>query len=113
VEPRVPTPEDPPQDPPGSPTPIPTQPALRADFSLQLGTYRHYYDVQIVAVNKDSAREEAFQTLTEAADEKRRKYKSLGTIFHPLIFSTGGLMEKSTAREYKNLQKALGPPIAR
>jgi hypothetical protein len=74
-----------------------------------LGTSRHYYDVQIVAINKDSAREDAYSTLTEAADEKRRKYSALGAFFHPLIFSAGGLMEKDTSKAYKGLQKLLGP----
>jgi hypothetical protein len=80
----------------------------RPDFSVLLGTTRHYYDVQIVAINKDSAREDAYATLTEAADEKRRKYRELGALFHPLIFSAGGLMEQDTAKEYRALQKLLG-----
>ena len=85
---------------------------LRTDFSVLLGTSRYYYDVQIVAVNKDSAREDAYSTLTEAASEKKRKYSSLGAFFHPLIFSAGGLMEKATAQAYKGLQKLLGPQKA-
>ena len=82
---------------------------LRADFSLMLGTSRYYYDVQIVAINKDSAKDIAYNTLTEAANEKRRKYKELGSYFYPLIFSAGGLMEKDTAIAYKALQKLLNP----
>jgi len=85
---------------------------LRADFSVLLGTSRYYYDVQIVAINKDSARQDAFDTLTEAANEKRRKYSALGAFFEPMIFSAGGLMEKDTAKAYKKLQKLLGPARA-
>jgi hypothetical protein len=54
---------------------------LRTDFSVLLGTSRYYYDVQIVALNKDSAREDPFSTLKEAADAKRQKYRALGTFF--------------------------------
>jgi hypothetical protein len=82
---------------------------LRADFSVLLGTSRNYYDVQIVAVNKDSARADAYSTLSEAAIAKRQKYKCLGAHFQPLIFSAGGLMEKDTAVAYQGLQKLLGP----
>ncbi|KAL2073950.1 hypothetical protein VTL71DRAFT_11276 [Oculimacula yallundae] len=84
----------------------------RPDFSVLLGTSRHYYDVQIVAINKDSAREEAFDTLSEAAASKRQKYKDLGLNFHPLIFSAGGLREASTAKAYKALQELIGPSRA-
>ena len=86
--------------------------ARRPDFSALLGTSRYYYDVQIVAVNKASAREGAFETLEEAAAEKRRKYSHLGAHFIPLIFSAGGLMEKTTAKAYKSLQKLIGPIAA-
>jgi hypothetical protein len=82
---------------------------LRADFSVKLGTSRYYYDIQVVAINKASARLEAQETLTEAANAKRLKYQALGGFFHPLIFSAGGLMEKDTAQAYKGLQKLLGP----
>ena len=85
---------------------------LRADFSVLIGNNRHYYDVQIVAVNKDSGRDNPYSTLTEAADAKRRKYKALGAFFRPLIFSAGGLMEKDTAHAYKALQKLVGPARA-
>ncbi|PVH67463.1 hypothetical protein DL98DRAFT_443562, partial [Cadophora sp. DSE1049] len=85
----------------------------RPDFSVLLGTSRHYYDVQIVAINKDSAREEAYATLSEAANAKRLKYKDLGLVFHPLIISAGGLMEKETAKAYKALQDLLGPSRAK
>ena len=86
---------------------------LRADFSVLLGARRQYYDVQIVAINKDSAKEDAYNTLAEAATEKRRKYKSLGTQFQPIILSAGGLMEKDTAAAYQGLQKLLGPVRAK
>jgi len=85
---------------------------LRADFSVLIGTSRYYYDVQIVAINKDSSKQEAYDTLTEAAKEKRRKYKALGAFFEPIIISAGGLMEKDTAKAYKRLQKILGPSRA-
>ncbi|KAG4439477.1 hypothetical protein IFR05_005056, partial [Cadophora sp. M221] len=85
----------------------------RPDFFVLLGTTRHYYDVQIVAINKDSARKEAFTTLTEAALEKRRKYSNLGVFFHPLIISAEGLIEKNTAKDYKALQGLLGDSSAK
>lgn len=69
--------------------------------------------MQIVAINKDSARDDAYATLAEAAAEKRRKYSALGPFFTPLIFSAGGLMEKETAKAYKSLQKLLGPAAAK
>ena len=72
-------------------------------------TKRQYYDVQIVAVNKDSAKDDAYKTLTEAAQAKRHKYRTLGSSFYPLIFSAGGLMEKDTAEAFQGLQKLLGP----
>jgi hypothetical protein len=43
---------------------------LRADFSILIGTTIYYYDVQIVALNKDSAREDPYSTLEEAAKAK-------------------------------------------
>ena len=93
------------------PTPITASIALensqRPDFSVLIGTSRHYYDVQIVAINKDSAREEAYATLSEAANAKRLKYSALGPVFHPLILSAGGLMEAETAKTYKALQGLL------
>jgi hypothetical protein len=87
--------------------------STRPDFSVLLGTTRHYYDVQIVAINKDSSRTDAYATLTEAANEKRRKYKDLGVFFHPIIISAGGLMEEETAKDYKALQKLLKPICAK
>jgi hypothetical protein len=89
--------------------PLASSGSLRADFSVLLGAARYYYDVQVVAVNKESAKEGAYETLAEAAAEKRRKYAHLGAFFVPLIFSAGGLMEKETAKAYKSLQKLLGP----
>jgi hypothetical protein len=86
---------------------------LRADFSVLIGATRQYYDVQIVAVNKDSAKEDAYNTLAEAATAKRTKYKVLGSTFHPLVFSAGGLMELDTAAEFRSLQKLLGPTRAK
>ena len=77
--------------------------ALRADFSVLSGTSRYYYDVQVVATNKDSARDDPYSTLDEAYQEKVRKYSALGLYFKPLIFSAGGLMAKETAQTYKSL----------
>jgi hypothetical protein len=85
---------------------------LHTDFSVLLGTSRYYYNVQIVAINKDSAREDAFSALKEAADAKRRKYSTLGAFFYPLVFSAGSLLEKDSAQAYKGLQKLLGPSKA-
>ena len=82
---------------------------LRADFSSTLQNTRYYYDIQVVALNKGSIREEAQETLREATEEKRRKYKALGSFFIPIILSSGGLIERSTAQAYKSLQKAIGP----
>jgi hypothetical protein len=87
--------------------------ALRADFSVLTGTSRYYYDVQIVAINKDSAREDPYSTLEEAYKEKLRKYNALGLFFRPLIFSTGGLMAKESAQSYKSLQRLIGPQNAK
>ena len=103
--PRTPRASSSPSDPrdPSNPS-DPSDPSeLRADFSVLIGSSRYHYDVQIVAINKDSARENPYSTLTEAADAKRRKYKALGAFFHPLIFSSGGLMEKDIAKAYKGL----------
>ncbi|EMT66827.1 hypothetical protein FOC4_g10000107 [Fusarium odoratissimum] len=60
-------------------------------------------------ISKDSAKEDPYSTLKEAASEKRRKYQSLGAFFHPLIFSAGGLMDQETSQTYKKLQELLGP----
>jgi len=91
--------------------PVPQAPP-RADFAVTLGNTRYFYDVQIVAINKQSARTEAAATLQEAAAEKQRKYKGLGHCFKPLIVSAGGLMEKETAQTYKGLQRLIGSVAA-
>jgi len=83
--------------------------SLRADLAVTLGTSRYYYDIQIVAISKDSAREDPYKTLREAIEEKRRKYRSLGAFFQPIIISAGGLMELETAKTYKKLQDLIGP----
>ena len=87
--------------------------ALRADFSVLTGTNRVYYDVQIVALNKDSARNDPYETLEEAYREKQLKYRVLGQAFKPLIFSAGGLMSRDTAQSYKSLQRLIGPQSAK
>ncbi|KAH7187648.1 hypothetical protein BKA60DRAFT_666349 [Fusarium oxysporum] len=76
---------------------------------VTIGNSRYFYDSQIVAISKDSAKEDPYSTLKEAADEKRRKYQSLGSFFHPLIFSAGGLMLQEASQTYKKLQELLGP----
>ena len=86
--------------------------SLRADLAVTLGTSRYFYDIQIVAISKDSAREDPYSTLTEAAEEKRRKYRSLGAFFQPIIISAGGLMDLETAKTYKKLQQLVGPLAA-
>jgi hypothetical protein len=88
------------------------QGSLRADLAITLGNSRYFYDVQIVAINKDSAKEDPYSTLTEAAEEKKRKYAKLGGFFKPLIFSSGGLLAPQTAQTYKGLQKLIGPTSA-
>ena len=85
---------------------------LRADFALNIGNSRYFYDIQVVSLTKDSAKGDPYSTLIEAAEEKRRKYSALGTFFRPLIFSAGGLMEPTTAKAYKELQHLLTPSIA-
>jgi hypothetical protein len=86
--------------------------SLRADLAVTLETSRYYYDIQIVAISKDSAREDPYETLREAAEEKRRKYRCLGTFFQPIIISAGGLMDLDTAKTYQKLQELIGPIAA-
>ncbi|EXM14621.1 hypothetical protein FOTG_16990 [Fusarium oxysporum f. sp. vasinfectum 25433] len=83
--------------------------SLQADFTVTIRNSRYFYDIQIVAISKDSAKEDPYSTLKEAASEKRRKYQSLGAFFHPLIFSAGGLIDQETSQTYKKLQELLGP----
>ncbi|KAJ0133614.1 hypothetical protein HZ326_21771 [Fusarium oxysporum f. sp. albedinis] len=83
--------------------------SLRADLAVTIGNSRNFYDIQIVAISKDSAKEDPYSTLKEAANEKRRKYQSLGAFFHPLTFSAGGLIDQETSQTYKKLQELLGP----
>ncbi|EEU34737.1 uncharacterized protein NECHADRAFT_88877, partial [Fusarium vanettenii 77-13-4] len=63
-------------------------------------------------ISKDSAKEDPYSTLREAAEEKRRKYRSLGAFFQPLIISAGGLMDLETAKTYQKLQDLIGPLAA-
>ena len=85
---------------------------LRADFAATLGTSRYYYDVKVVSLAKESGKEDPHETLRVAAEAKKLKYRSLGAFFHPLVFSSGGLLEKESAQAYKNLQKTVGPTAA-
>jgi hypothetical protein len=85
---------------------------LRADLAITLGNSRYFYDVQIVAINKESAKEDAYNTLAEAAVEKNRKYAVLGSFIKPLIFSSGGLLAPESAQTYKGLQALIGPTSA-
>ncbi|KAJ0133569.1 Regulatory protein LEU3 [Fusarium oxysporum f. sp. albedinis] len=86
--------------------------SLRADLAVTLGTSWYFYDIQIVAISKDSATEDPYETLREAAEEKRRKYRCLGAFFQPIIISAGGLMDLETAKTYKKLQELIGPLAA-
>ncbi|TLD16066.1 uncharacterized protein PgNI_02591 [Pyricularia grisea] len=70
------------------------QNGLRADFAVINGISKYYYDVQIVAINKDSGNINLLNTLTNAANNKGRKYHFLDPFFHPIIINAGGLMEK-------------------
>lgn len=84
----------------------------RADFSINLNNSRYFYDIQVVAINKASAKNSPHETLTEAAHRKIRKYSELGSYFRPLIFSAAGLLEKSTASYYKEIQQLIRPIMA-
>ncbi|QPC57770.1 hypothetical protein HYE67_000001 [Fusarium culmorum] len=86
--------------------------SLRADIAVTIGNSRYFYDIQIVAIAKDSARSDPYETLREAAEEKRRKYRALGAFFQPIIISSGGLMELETAKTYRKLQDLVGPVAA-
>ncbi|KAJ3496448.1 hypothetical protein NLG97_g2646 [Lecanicillium saksenae] len=88
---------------------VPGTQGLRTDLSTTYKGSIRYYDVQIVSINKASAKRDPQETLREAAEAKKAKYRSLGTQFIPIIISTGGLMEKSTAKVYKDLQGLIGP----
>ena len=79
----------------------------RPDFLVLIGTFRYYYDVQIVAINKDLACEEAYAILLEVANAKRFKYSALSLVFHLLILLVGGLIEAEIAKTYKALQGLL------
>lgn len=81
--------------------------AKQKKIELKVSLTPCYYDIQVVAINKDSAWEDAYATLAEAAAEKKSKYAALGPRFKPLIFSAGGLRNKNSAQAYKSLQKCL------
>ena len=84
--------------------------SCRTDFSLITAANScQHFDLQVVAINKPSAKDSPLDTLAEAAAEKRRKYSELGAYFQPLIISAGGLMEATTAKAWKQLQTAAGP----
>ena len=85
---------------------------LHADFKAIIGNSWFFYDVQVVATSKDSARADPWATLQEAYDAKLRKYRILGGYIKPLILSTGGLMAKESAKSYKQLQEIVGPSVA-
>ena len=47
--------------------------SLRADFAITLGNARYHYDVQCVAINKPSGREDPFSThLAESSSSEER-----------------------------------------
>ncbi|OAA34155.1 reverse transcriptase [Cordyceps fumosorosea ARSEF 2679] len=91
---------------------LPGRTGPRPDLSTHYKGSIRYYDLQIVAINKPSAATDPHSTLQEAATAKRAKYSALGPDFYPLIISAGGLMEKSTAKTYKDLQASIGPVAA-
>ncbi|CAF3556135.1 hypothetical protein ACHAO7_010138 [Fusarium culmorum] len=88
---------------------VDTETSLRADLAVTLGTSRYYYGIQIVAISKESAKEDSYETLREAAEEMKRKYRSLGAFFQLLIISAGSLMDLETAKTYRKLQDLTGP----
>lgn len=66
----------------------------RPDISFTSRNGRpQYFDVQIVAISKASAKSTWQLTLREAAEESKRKYKAYGSSFQSLIFSASGFME--------------------
>lgn len=70
---------------------------------MLIGTSKYYYNVQIIVINKDLAREEAYATLSKAINAKRLKYSDLGLVFHPLILLVKGLIEAEIVKIYKTL----------
>ncbi|KAJ0145138.1 Epsin-1 [Fusarium oxysporum f. sp. albedinis] len=66
-------------------------------------------DLEVKVKPLDPAKEDPYSTLKEAADKKRRKYRSLGAFFYPLTCLAGGLMDQETSQTYKQLQELLGP----
>lgn len=91
--------------------PKPTNPSeaqVRPDFSVLMAASRYYYDTQVVALNKASNKAQPAETLAEAATAKRTKHNRT-QFFHPMIFSSGGLMEQATATIYRQIQKLVGP----
>jgi len=85
----------------------------RVDLKIVTASAVQMYDVKIAAVHKRTGDPDPHVTLTRNAKQKLEKHKHLGARFHPLVFSAGGLMEKSTAQEFKKLQKLMGTNSAR
>ncbi len=86
--------------------------STRTDLVITSKSNRHYYDIQVVAINAETAEQDPYLTLDQAARAKSVKYNALGPSFKPLIFSAGGLLSKETSVEYKRLQRLAGPSAA-
>jgi hypothetical protein len=82
---------------------------VRPDLVVATATSKLFYDVQIVAINADSADTDPYRTLEIAEKAKIAKYSKLGPSFRPLIFSSGGLLSKKSSVEYKKIQTLVGP----
>jgi hypothetical protein len=82
------------------------------DLAITKGNETRFFDLQIVALSKASARPDPYSTLQEASEEKRRKYRAFNRHFQPLVISAGGLMDQATARAYKDLQDLIEPATA-
>ena len=63
----------------------------------------------VVAIGKDLANEDPYSTLNQAVLAKNAKYSTLGPSFRPLVISAGGLLARQTSKEYKQLQRLIGP----
>lgn len=86
-----------------------TEGQSKPDFSVLMSASRYYYDTQIVALNKASNKAQPAETLAEAATAKKNTHSRYGQFFHPMIFSSGGLMEQTTATIYRQIQRLTGP----
>ena len=79
----------------------------RVDLRVDAPTGTVCYDVTLVSVAKESAGVSPQSTLLSAETDKKRKYRSLGRSFKPLVLSQGGMMGQETCKSYRDLQDAL------